>query len=299
MPPSLQIDFIGIGAPKCGSTWVFYALGQHPDICLSEPKETRYFSREDFRPEYTHANAWRPLINSDHADDLTWYARHYRHCPPKALKGEFSPDYIYDEEACSRIHHHFPSVKLLVCLRNPADRAYSMYWARTQYARKNRFETFEQAIEREPRYLLKGQYHKYLKGYLEYFRRNQIKVMLFEDIVNFPEQTIRDLFAFLGLDLGIELDLNRVPKNSAKRSRFVSPAPVMNWLSAWLVERDHAVFLRKIRNLRLKKMLVSISTVECPPGPMSERTRERLRGVFRESIDELEIFLDRDLTAWK
>ena len=38
-------DFIGIGANKSGTTWVADMLQQHPEICLSEPKEVRYFNK--------------------------------------------------------------------------------------------------------------------------------------------------------------------------------------------------------------------------------------------------------------
>jgi hypothetical protein len=160
-------------------------------------------------------------------------------------------------------------------------------------------ETFEQAIEREPLYLQRGKYVRYLQSYLEYFGRDKIKIILFEDIVEAPEQTVRDLFTFLELDSRIELNLERVPKNSAKRSRFVSPAPVMGWLTAWLIQRDQAVLMRKLRNLRLKERVLKVSTVECPPEPMNEHTRQHLRRVFRQDIDKLETLIGRDLTAWK
>ncbi len=39
---NFKIDFIGVGAPKCGTTWVAQCLSEHPQICLSKPKEINF-----------------------------------------------------------------------------------------------------------------------------------------------------------------------------------------------------------------------------------------------------------------
>ena len=40
-----DVNFIGIGAPKAGTSWLAKALHAHPDICLSTKKETLFFVR--------------------------------------------------------------------------------------------------------------------------------------------------------------------------------------------------------------------------------------------------------------
>jgi hypothetical protein len=67
----LQVDFIGIGAPKCGTTWLFYGLGQHPRICLSEPKEINYFNSRDFRigAAEQHGSCC-PVVNERHKNSI-------------------------------------------------------------------------------------------------------------------------------------------------------------------------------------------------------------------------------------
>ena len=295
---SLQIDFIGIGAPKCGTSWLFYALGQHPEICLSEPKETRFFTRDDFWT--AHGPEENPTgIDRDQVGGLALYERHYRHCRAGALKGEFSPVYMYNEQAAARIHRHFPAVKLLVCLRDPVDRAHSWYLTSTHYNVENKLQNFEDAIEQDPRCVLAGYYAENLKRYLHYFSKDQIKTILFEDIVQRPEDTIRGLFRFLGVDPEIELDLGSVPKNSAKKSRLISPAPLMAWLSAWLIKHDQAVLLNRLRRSGVKKFLLRLSTAAIQHEPIDPRTRERLRRLFRDDVQELEALFGLDLTAWK
>jgi hypothetical protein len=44
MPNTSQIDFIGIGAPKCGTTWLSAQLEAHPQIGFAADKEVYYFA---------------------------------------------------------------------------------------------------------------------------------------------------------------------------------------------------------------------------------------------------------------
>jgi Sulfotransferase domain len=296
---SLKIDFIGIGAPKCGTTWLFYALGQHPDICLSEPKEPRYFSRADFCNP-CRSNKDEPIsVDGDDIKDLGSYAKHYTHCVPNSIKGEFSTDYMYNEEAPSRIHRYLPDVKLLVCIRNPVDWAYSWYFAQRHYYKETEHRTFEDQLKNDSGFLDIGCYAKYLKHYLQYFPKNQIRIIQFEHIVERPERTVRDLFEFLTIDPEVALNLSLIPRNSTKKSRFVSPVPLMKWFSTWMIEHDQATLLRKIRNMPIENLILRLTTADCPREPMNQQTRERLRRFYSEDIDELESLFELDLAAWK
>src|SRR5207253_5941660 len=44
-----HIDFIGIGAPKCGTTWFSAQLEAHPQIGFAPDKEVYYFPDTIFR----------------------------------------------------------------------------------------------------------------------------------------------------------------------------------------------------------------------------------------------------------
>jgi hypothetical protein len=206
---------------------------------------------------------------------------------------------MYNEDAPARIHRDFPNVKLLVCVRNPADWAYSWYMARRDYYTATKFKTFEDQLDHDPGFLYVGYYAKYLKRYLQYFQKDHLKIIRFEDIVQEPQATVKDLLEFLRVDPEIEMDLSSVPKNSTRKSRFASPVPVMKWFSAWLIEHNQAVVLRKIRNLGVEKMILRITTVDGPREPMNPQTRERLRRLYRDDIDELETLFGLDLAAWR
>jgi hypothetical protein len=55
-------NFFVVGVVKGGTTSLYHALSNHPEVYLSPIKEVNYFSRKDIRPElftreYKHASA--------------------------------------------------------------------------------------------------------------------------------------------------------------------------------------------------------------------------------------------------
>jgi hypothetical protein len=296
MENDFKVDFIGIGSTKSGTTWLFYLLRQHPQICLSEPKEIRYFNYAYYVKRYARGNEVK-LVNRNHAKPFSWYKRHFKHCSENTIKGEFTPYYLYDERAPALIKQYFPQVKLLVCLRNPIDRAYSLYWEWRSYRnRENR--TFEEAIKEDQRYIEHGFYHKYLSHYIRCFDLNQIMVVLFDNIVRNPEQEIINVFRFLEIDTNVKLDLGKVPKNKAKRSRFASVEPVLRNFSNLLRDLDQFRLLRLIRWIGIKELIMKLSTISFKYPDMNPETRQFLRSVFKEDISKLEKLLKLDLSHW-
>lgn len=297
MDDSFKIDFIGIGTAKSGTSWLFYALGQHPEICLSEPKDISYFNHLD-HPKILTKSGNPTLVNKNHTKPFSWYKRHFRHCPEKTVRGEFSPFYLFDEKAPNLIKQFFPKVKLLVCLRNPIDRAYSFFWSRTVYT-KTEHRTFEKAIHENKSYMEQGLYHKYLNRYLQYFDKDQIMVVLFEDFLNQSEDEVIKVLKFLGADTNVKLDFARVSKNSSKRSRYTLVEPLMRCSSIFLRDLNQVYLLRLLRKIGIKKLFIKLGTVSFEYPNMNPSTRKYLRSVFEDDIKKLERLLGCDLSNWK
>jgi hypothetical protein len=297
MERDFKVEFIGIGTPKSGTTWLFYCLGQHPEICLSEPKEVRYFNEIDLSKRSTKSQG-NAVINKNFSKRLSWYKKHFNHCHRNTIKGEFSPAYLYDEIAPSKISKYFPNVKLLLCLRNPIDRLYSTYWNRRIYSRRED-RSFEDVIRNDQIFLEGSFYYKYLCRYLQHFSSDQIMVVLFDDILNDPEQEIKNVFGFLGVDTSLRLNLSRVSQNSAKRSRFGSIVTFMEYISNLLIERDRSELLRYLRKAGVKKLVLKMGTADYKYPDMKPEARQYLRSIFKEDIAQLESYLNRDLSHWR
>ena len=117
-----RIDFIGIGAPKCGTTWISACLAEHPEIGFANDKEVYYFSdslvRSYFQASFNHYARGHP-----------WYHQQFPSSKPAArIFGEYTVDYMYDPRSAERIFNYHPDIQLLVALRNPVEMVYSWYW---------------------------------------------------------------------------------------------------------------------------------------------------------------------------
>ena len=76
-------NFVGIGAQKCASTWIYQILSDHPDVSLSTKKEIDFFSYR-----YHHGSLW--------------YEKHFPDKPGATATGEVSPSYFHEPAVPSR-----------------------------------------------------------------------------------------------------------------------------------------------------------------------------------------------------
>jgi hypothetical protein len=93
-------------------------------------------------------------------------------------------------------------MKLMACLREPVDRAFSEY---LDLVKNGRFEgTFEEALERAPQIVEHGRYGTFLPAYLDQFPRDQLLVTVFDDLKADPRGFADAMFQFLEIE-SIEL----------------------------------------------------------------------------------------------
>jgi len=288
---SFKVDFIGIGTAKSASSTISKWLTEHPEVCLSEPRKTLYFN--------TYHAFWRKnRENWRIHKPLSWYKNHFNHCKNSQIKGEFAAIYFSDPDAPRRIFDHFPQVKLILCLRNPVDRAYS-YYQMTKNYHKAEHRPFKQAIEEEREYIERGLYHKYLQRYLQYFDIKQIHILFFEDIKKDAQQEVEKLYRFLGVDSSYHPPSLRQKTNSAKRTK----AKWLNRIEFKLVRFIGAMGGgHLIRWLKKKKVDFWVHSLYIKPYTYDALTSEDriwLKAFFQEDIRALEELLDKDLSSWK
>lgn len=173
-------DFLVIGPGKSGSTWMYHALKSHPEVCMSTAKETLFFEEEFDR-------------------GIEWYSGFFKHCSEgvKAI-GEASNTYIYNRKAPERIRSINPEMKLITCLRNPVERAFSHYLF---LIRGGQFQgTFREALDDHPKLINEGKYFKHLKPYFEHFDDECLYIDLFDNLKKDEDKFIRNIYNFLEVD---------------------------------------------------------------------------------------------------
>ena len=185
-------NFLVIGVAKGGTTSLYHYLRQHPDIYMSPMKEPNYYTEEDqlfgkrsvrSRSEYEQLFAG---VNGEHAI------------------GEATPRYLNAIGGVGRIHADLPGVRLIATLRQPADRGYSGYLMRFTDSRE--WRSAEEVLQPGNYQFEAGLYYAKLLRYFDTFPRDQIKVILFDDLISKPQETVKSLFRFLGVDADFAAD---------------------------------------------------------------------------------------------
>jgi sulfotransferase family protein len=210
MPDISQIDFIGIGAPKCGTTWLSAQLEAHPQIGFAPDKEVYYFADTILR-----RMAGQELRCFERG--VAWYHEQF---PPAVgaitCRGEFCPAYLYSEEAAARIAAYRPDIKLLLCLRPPVDMIYSWYWYNRNAVVASLPEAFEAMMEIEFLRNL-GCFARHLMPYLNRFPLKNILVVQFDAIRRDPGRVRDGVYKFL------EVAADFTPKVEAGKNPSRSP----------------------------------------------------------------------------
>jgi len=236
MPPTDRMpDFAYIGTSKAGSTWLFNALAHHPDVHLASSKGLYYFDQ--------HFDQGRQ-----------WYLDQFAGAGEASAVGEISHSYLSSPEAAARIAEFNPRMRLLVCLREPVDRAFSDY---LDLVKNGQFDgSFTTALDRFPRLLDRGRYATHLQRYLDRFPAEQLLVSLFDDLRQDPQAYADEVFDFLGvrrLELAPADLKSRMPAGTPRSTVAASGAKV----ASRLVKRAGLARLRSRakRSLLLRRAL--------------------------------------------
>lgn len=178
-----------IGAMKCGTTALHRLLDLHPAIGMAPSKEVNFFLGAD-RPGASAGRWWR---------GLDWYARQF---PGDAeVLGESSPGYTSPDhpEVAERIAAHVPDVRLVYLVRDPLERAVSQYLHHRRDGHERR-PLATALLDPRSQYIARSRYHERLLPFLDRFRREQILVLDQADLASHPRATLREVFAFVGVD---------------------------------------------------------------------------------------------------
>lgn len=257
-------NFFFIGVPKAGTTSIAKYLSQHPNIFVSNPKETCFHILEYEKGiEYY----------------LYTYFKLYR--GEKIVCDASIMNLFYGNITAARIKRDFPNSKLLAVLRNPIARAYSDYTS----ALKAGLETlsFERAFDEEekrlktdwwplhPRiYFRRGLYSDQLFFFHEQFEKGLLKIMLYEDIFNDIEKAYAEICEFLEISIPEDVDFSTKhnPGKIVARSALIQR----------LLRGDH--FGGKI----IKKLL---------PFPLYKITKELLEYLKQKNLERHEnVYID-------
>lgn len=210
-------DFLIIGGKRCASTSLTQYVLDHPGVPALFPRAMKIKGVHYFDSNYLRGPAWY----RSHFPTSTELGSLRRHLEYRPRVGEASPYYLFHPLAAVRAAELVPSAKIVVVLRNPVDRAYSHYRERVRNGGETL--TFEEAIDAEPErlegeldrilndpayrsyaheqqsYMSQGRYLEPLLRWVEVFPREQVLLLLTDDLDRDTQGTYERLLAFLGL----------------------------------------------------------------------------------------------------
>jgi hypothetical protein len=276
MSPIELPQFIVVGPPRTGTSWVHKVLGPHTRLPVPT-KETRFFD----------------LYFSK---GLDWYLSHFPDNGNGPM-GEVAPTYFVSAGARERIAETIPNAKLIFMFRNPVQRVVSLY--RMKFAYGMIPWTFEDALEKDSELIDSGMYYTQLAEWRRMFSDEQMLVTVYDDLIKDPQQFINSITEFIGIPR-ITLDESMLtPVYSSER--MTKPRSYLATRTAiaiadWCKARrlDHLV--HSIRNSRFINLFLG----EGDPLPeTSPSALRQLSDKFLPEVEGIETLLGRRLETWK
>ena len=294
-------NFLIVGAAKSGTSSLHNYLNQHHQVFMPsynkegmKVKEPRFLIK-DLVQHRLHNGIWTFEEYQSLFDDVK---------DEKAI-GESTVLYLYYyKNAINNIKHYLgEDVKIIIMLRNPADRAYSAFQHVSRGFKEN--NSFEKSLEIEkgrmereenltPMVMYKemGMYYEMVKAYMESFKN--IHIIFYEDFRDNIESEMNKIYNFLGISNNIKIDVitkhnvgGKKWKNEKMKHVFMKDNPMKSILKSVLPENFRKGMRNKLINASTNKIL-----------SMKEETREYLNDYFKQDVKKLSELLNKDLNHW-
>ena len=286
-------NFMCLGVTKSGTTSLYDILIQHPEIYISEFKEPHFFD-----------------ITENFKNGVQWYSDNYFKKANHKIIADFTPSYFFDSNAPKRIFETLgSSMKFVVLLRNPVDRAYSHYWhSKRDVHEDTRFlKALEIEDQRLHKYIKKSDYLSYLRHsyinqglysqmlerYLEYFCLDNFLFIHFEnEFIVDRKKTIKKILNFLEVDDAVALDIN-IKSNSSSKEISKTLKKIMkrkSWFRKVLKNLIPSIKTRQI--IRNKAQRLNNTTFQPPILDINLKMMLHNK-YFKEDIKQLERILNK------
>lgn len=287
-------NFFVAGAARSGTTSLWDHLIQHPEIFMPsgiKNKEPGYFS------------------DNYSISDFDEYVSLFKIANEKMI-GEASGAYLTSPESPGRIKDMIPEAKFIIMLRNPADRAYSLY----NWMVKEGYEyiqTFEKALQIEKSrrlnnpafmktsliyyynylYFHSGLYSEQVKRYFENFPEDKVLFIIFEEFRENVNKYVQEAYAFLGVDSSFVPEIKIHNKGSVPYSARIQ----------FFLRNKFTSLLNHFHFPRTEKVvswLMALNIRNKPPLPMKKETRRRLIDSYKNDIQNVSNIIHKDLSFW-
>jgi len=299
-------DFICIGPHKTGTNWLFKCLERHQQVYNPATKEINYFYYKytqqfgikatlNYRKEFTknffnrkllklswirYKNAQSEIDRKRALQKLfrdlriisgTFNEKFYRSLfaeKNNKISGDISPMYFrINAKIQKHISESYPDLRLLIFLREPADRLWSnikmnLFLRNLKATDKNIAILFKEQLDAHQNYPFPN-----LKSWMRHFKKENIFIGFYDELIDTPVLYFKKICRFLNLseDLDSYFDFqNPIKANTKNEQHFSSPEEYIGQ--------------------RFNKTKLDMR--------MPENLRKQIYSTFYPQIEELQYFLD-------
>ena len=203
--------FVGIGAARAGTTWLYDWLSRHDDIYLPPVKEVHYFDNAyrakasipqskqvaaQIKKTFLSARLQQRLLDLSFKNDRLrrflllsqpnprWYHDLFLPRNGQHAFGEITPAYsVLQEQAVQALAQVAPHAKVIFIMRDPVARI----WSHIRYQTRSRVEALEMADGPiDEFFLARTRYGRTIELYEQFFPAEQIVTGFYEDLVTDP-----------------------------------------------------------------------------------------------------------------
>jgi hypothetical protein len=271
---TVKPNFIYIGPDKAGSSWLHEVLVRHPQVFMSPAKDLYFFDRYYDR-------------------GLTWYLGQFDGAGSQhQVVGEVCQDYLFHPDAAQRIADSLGSCRLMVTLRDPAERAFSSYL----YMLRSGWEPigFLQALDRYPELLVHGSYATALERFTDRFGRDQLFVAVFDDLVTDPQAFIDRLTSWLDIESITMTPAQLEARLPATRARSALLSRLACWGAEFVREHDGATVVGRVKRSPLvQRALYRPLTTDKPA--LTDQERFAVQVALADEVAEVDRVYGLDL----
>ena len=307
-------NFVIAGERRCGTTSLYHAMRRHPQIYLHPVTDMNYFTDDEiagrrWRDGEVDKSKW------EQSHTLEDYSALFEEGEDYPAKGHKGADLLYWRPAHPRLERFIPDARYIITLRNPINRAWSHYWNEVGKGRETL--SFQEALAAEEErssksdyarfhlsYLDRGFYHKSLQAFFQYVSPARVVVVTVEQTKLQPEETLAEIYRFLGVDPSVGLEGAGMTRN---QNWTLLPR---KWTNTSLIKPVESIYTRIT-----EKVITSTTTdpemrrnarrraqvfFRKPAGNIAipEKIRRQLSNTYAPHISALEELLGRSFPEW-
>lgn len=286
---NVHVDFLCAGFSKSGTTSLQTAFKKHPAICVPINKESYYLR-------------WRTQFEDA---PERFKNRYFPNLEEGKITGNIEP--AYHDRAMDAYECFGKDLKIILMMRNPIDATYSNFKMLMKnpttkhmvfyYLKHNKFhvDMFDNYLED---YIyndvdMRYQYSKYVKEFIEYFGKDQVKLIFFEEIIKEPTRILDEVQEFIGAP---NKKYKKLPKSNA--AKFVSRNFIGAVINRYFYKKKIAMKAASVKQMKrywkIAHFFQKYTYVE-NDEKLPLESRKQLRDFYAEGVHELEEIAGRSL----